>query len=120
MTNAKLTIHIGSLNDMGQRFVRSWHSAKEGEALSCEHITFLDLPSLLSKLSPKRLELLKALSASGPSSVRALALLMQRDYKSVHQDVAQLIAVDLITRQSADRVAVTWTTVHAELDLRAA
>jgi predicted transcriptional regulator len=118
--NDTITLHVGSLDNMGRRFVSAWKKAEAGETIDRENITFIDLPSLLSKLSPKRLEVLKALKASGPSSVRALAALMQRDYKSVHQDVAQLIDAELITRQSADRVAVTWSKVHAELDLTAA
>jgi predicted transcriptional regulator len=105
---------------MGRRFVSAWKGAGAGEAVDRDHITFINLASLLSRLSPKRLEVLKALKASGPSSVRALAALMRRDYKSVHQDVAQLIEAELITRQSAERVAVTWSKVHAELDLTAA
>ena len=116
----KLTVHAGSLDDMGRRFVSAWRKAESGEAFERDHITFVDLPTLLAKLSPKRLELLKALRASGPLSVRALAARVDRDYKSVHQDVSQLIAIELITREAADRVAVPWNTVHAELDLTAA
>jgi len=63
-------------------------------------------------------ELLEQLAAEGPLSVYALAKRLQRDYKNVHTDVAQLGALGLIERSGA-RVAVPWDAVRAELRLSA-
>ena len=51
--------HVGTLDDMGRRFVDAWHRAERGEAVAETHITFHDLPALLSALTPERLDLLR-------------------------------------------------------------
>ncbi len=45
-----------------------------------------------------------------------LAKRLERDYKNVHTDVAQLAVLGLIERESGG-VAVTWDRVRAELAL---
>ena len=120
MSQKTVNLHISSLDAMGQRFVGAWMDAEAGRAVTAQHTTFLGLESFTAALSPKRLEILRRLRAAGPSSVRALAALLNRDYKSVHRDVDTLIAASLITREASDRVSVTWDKVVAELDLAAA
>ena len=120
MSQKTVNLHISSLDAMGQRFVGAWKDAEAGRAIKAKHTTFLGLESFTAALSPKRLEILRRLRAAGPSSVRALAALLNRDYKSVHRDVDTLIAASLITREASDRVSVTWDKVVAELDLAAA
>jgi predicted transcriptional regulator len=72
--------------------------------------------ALLKALTPTRWQLLERLAAEGPCSVYALAKRLQRDYKNVHTDVVQLVALGLIERREA-RVAVPWDAVRAELPL---
>ncbi len=114
-----IKLHAGSLDEMGARFAEAGHTAERGDPVDCDHLTFLSLQSLISVMSPKRLELLKRLRANGPMSVRALAVDLDRDYKSVHGDVALLANAGLIERPSRDRVAVRWSRLSAELDLAA-
>jgi predicted transcriptional regulator len=83
------------------------------------HLSFPDMETLLTVLSPKRFALLRVLRQSGPSSVRSLALAAGRDYKAVHGDVAALIEHGLIEREAKDRVAVLWDHVHADMQLAA-
>jgi len=47
---------------------------------------------MLNALSPKRLELLRAVHDSPARSVKALAERLGRDYKRVHEDVETLTA----------------------------
>ena len=62
-----VNVHVGTLEDMGQRFTDAWHRAERGEAVSETHITFHDLPALLAALTPKRLESVAVCSPpSGP------------------------------------------------------
>jgi predicted transcriptional regulator len=83
------------------------------------HLSFPDMETLLTVLTPKRFTLLRTLRQTGPSSVRALAAAVGRDYKAVHGDVAALIASGLIERQAVDRVAVLWDSVQADFRLAA-
>ena len=53
------------------------------------------------------------------SRVRPLAGEMDRDYKSVHREVAMLTATGLIERRAADKVGVGRDRAITELDLAA-
>jgi predicted transcriptional regulator len=116
-----LKIAVGD-DRQGQRgFVEAWHAAESGSATAApvEALVFEDLETLLRYLTPGRWRLLKALRASGPSSVRAIAKAAARDYKSVHTDVRILESIGLVERTDDNRVVVPWDAITAELRLAA-
>ena len=119
MTDAAINLHVGSLDDMGARFVEAWRTAERDRKPARDHVTFLSLAAFLAAMSPRRLELMRHLRRAGPMSVRRLAGELGRDYKSVHREVAMLIATGLIERRAADEVAVGWDRAVTELDLAA-
>jgi predicted transcriptional regulator len=55
---------------------------------------------MLNALSPKRLELLRAVHETPAPSVKALAERLGRDYKRVHEDVQTLTASGLLRREN--------------------
>ena len=116
----KLQVHVGSLGDMGKRFVDAWHRAERGKAVGDEtgetHVTFVDLESMQSTLSPRRLELLRHVRQHGATHTRELATALGRDYKNVHQDVAALEAAGLLLREGRG-LAVPWDEVQASVKL---
>jgi len=114
-----LNLRISTLPDALDRFEAAWLDLDEGGQLAPRRILALpDLPALLRTLTPARWQLLERLAVDGPLSVYALAKRLQRDYKNVHTDVAQLVALGLIERRGAG-VAVPWDAVRAELRLSA-
>ena len=113
-------IALGSDKKGSQDFIDAWHAAEAGEEHPCEdRLVFEDLETLLRTLTPARWRLLRALREVGPSSIRALARTLGRDYKNVHTDVHLLERLGLVTRTTGGRVAVPWETVLAELSLAA-
>jgi predicted transcriptional regulator len=121
MTNVPLQVHIGgTLKEMGDRFIKAWKRVEAGESSPERHLSFENYATFAKTVTPRRHDLLKALRKSGPMSVRALSMLLKRDYKSVHGDVAKLLDVGLIDRTDSGLVEVTWDKVSAELDLLAA
>ena len=121
MTNIPLQVHVGeSLKEMGDRVIKAWKRAEAGESSPERHLTFENYETFARAVTPRRSELLKALRKAGPLSVRALSILLKRDYKSVHGDVALLLDVGLADRTDTGLVVVTWDKVSAELDLLAA
>lgn len=78
-------------------------------------LTLRDLPLLLRTLTPARWALVERLKKEGPLSVYQLAKRLQRDYKNVHTDVAQLVRLGIVERQG-EGVAVPWEMLRAELD----
>ena len=115
-----LKITVGSEDEGPKAFVEAWHAAEAGEALPCvDSLVFEDLETLLRALTPARWKLLKVLREIGPTSVRALARTLGRDYKNVHTDVRQLELLGSLTRADGRKIAVPWEAVLAELRLAA-
>jgi predicted transcriptional regulator len=82
-----------------------------------EHLTFPSLEILLNALSPKRLQLLRAVHREPARSVKALAERLKRDYKRVHADVEMLGELGLLRRDDGC-VEVAYDAIHADFDLR--
>lgn len=112
----KVELHVGTLEEMGARFVRAWRRLEAGERVRETHLTFPDLESLLSTLTPKRLELLRDLHREPAPSVKALARRLRRDYKRVHEDVETLAEAGLLRRDDG-RVSAPYAAIRAELRL---
>ena len=81
------------------------------------HISFESMETLLRVLTPNRWALLRALRAGGPSSIRALAKAIRRDYRGVHADVIALVDAGLIAREGSGMVSVPWSRIIAEMAL---
>jgi predicted transcriptional regulator len=121
MTNIPLQVGIGgTLKEMGDRVIAAWKRAEAGESAPERHLSFENYETFARAVTPRRSELLKALRKTGSMSVRALSMLLKRDYKSVHGDVALLLKVGLIDRTDEGLVEVTWDEVTAKLNLLAA
>lgn len=80
-------------------------------------ISFVSMEQLLGVLTPNRWILLRALKGTGASSVRALSIVLKRDYRGVHADVALLLNAGLIERQEDGKVLVPWSRITAEMDM---
>jgi predicted transcriptional regulator len=112
-----LEIRVGPAGDALDRFEAAWNRAAEGRAPRTLHLLTLEnLPLLLKSLSPARFELLRALREAGSLSIYQLAKRLGRDYKNVHTDVTQLVALGLITKVDKG-IAVPWDLLRAELVL---
>jgi predicted transcriptional regulator len=112
----RVKVNVGTLGDMGKRFVSAWHRLERGEKVLERHVTFPDLPSMLNALSPKRLELLRDVHREPAASVKALAERLGRDYKRVHKDVETLAASGLLLRDDG-RVSAPYDAITAEMRL---
>jgi predicted transcriptional regulator len=100
--------------------VRAWERAEQGMAPEepIDRLYLQSLETLLSVLTTRRLELLRALHESGLSSVRALAKELNRDYKNVRQDITLLEKVGLVQRKDG-KVNAPWERIIAEIRLAA-
>ncbi|MBS0301342.1 MAG: hypothetical protein JSR16_04140 [Proteobacteria bacterium] len=78
-------------------------------------VSFAQMGRMLVAFTPKRLELVAALRAGGPLSVRAPASKLGRDYKSVHGDVAALEQWMAEQRLADGRVHVPWREITLDV-----
>jgi predicted transcriptional regulator len=111
-----LEIRVGAPGDALDRFEAAWNRLAEGRPMQpLRVLTLEDLPGLLKALSPARMQLVQALRAAGAVSIYELSKRLQRDYKNVHTDVAQLAALGLVARGEDGHVGVPWDVLRAEL-----
>ena len=114
----KLSLRVSSRDDALDRFEAAWHLASGQQAPApLSVLSFADLPLLVKTLTPARWELLKRLAKAGPMTVYALAKLLERDYKNVHTEAAQLTGLGLIEKTNENLIGVTWHAIRAELRL---
>ncbi len=92
-------LNVGSIDEMGKRFIDAWHKLERGEEVHETNLTFFELNEMVSTLSPKRLALLRHIHAHPAKSVAALAKTLARDYKRVHEDVSVLEHAGLLVRE---------------------
>ena len=120
MREDHVTFEIAPAHSFEARALDIDRAFDRGEAVVPQaHLSFPDMETLLTVLSPKRFALLRTLRQTGPNLIRALAAAAGRDYKAVHNDVSALIENGLIARQVVDRIAVLWDSVRAEFRLAA-
>ena len=79
------------------------------------HLGFADAAHLFGELTPARLALVQSLKGLGPTSIRALASHLGRNYSNVHRDVTALLELRLLARDDAGLVSVPWDAVEIHL-----
>jgi predicted transcriptional regulator len=112
----EVKIHIDTLDsffsgalDMARRLDRGDFAAESAI------VSFESMELLLKVLTPNRWTLLRTLRRHGACSIRALAHLLERDYRGVHADVMALLDAGLIERTPDSRIMVPWTRITAEM-----
>jgi predicted transcriptional regulator len=113
----KVSIHVGEGPEAsGQRFIRAWHPAERGEPGAETHLSFESWELLARTLTPKRLALLRHIHRHPTTSIAALARMVGRDYKRVHEDVELLTATGLVER-SEGQVRADYDEIRATIAL---
>jgi len=117
----QIKIEVKSAKKSAQEFVEAWHRAKRGISPEqpVERLYFEDLGTLLKFLTPKRLEALRVLHNTGPSSIRGLAKNLGRDYKNVYRDIQTMESAGLVLRNDKNLLTVPWNSILAEVPLAA-
>jgi predicted transcriptional regulator len=111
-----LEIRVGAPGDALDRFEAAWNRVAEGRPMKPLRVLMLDdLPALLRTLSPARCTLVEILRKAGAISIYELSKRLERNYKNVHSDVTQLVALGVIDRDADGLVSVPWDLLRAEL-----
>ncbi|WP_428247641.1 hypothetical protein [Ferrovibrio sp.] len=75
-----------ALDDFGA----AWKRAERGEVFDEAVLSFVDWEQMVRLMTPKRMELIRAVRRTRPKSIADLARGLKRDYKGVHADVGDL------------------------------
>lgn len=94
-TDMKITIK--SLDTVFKEVAEALGKMRRGERVHHHELSFADLDTLRSALTPRRIDILRAIRRRSPGSVYQLAKLVKRDLKSVNEDLKKLVELDLVT-----------------------
>ena len=97
-------------------FVATWRSVESGEE-GRPRLAFGSLRELFSAITEKRLELLRHVATHEGLNIHQLARGLGRDYKNVHNDVRELVELDLLERNDQGYLTAPYDeiVIHAEL-----
>jgi predicted transcriptional regulator len=114
----EVRLHVESLDAFEDRTKATAGRLDRGERRRGKvHLSFESMEALLRVLTPNRWLLLRTLRGTGPSSIRALATVLGRDYRGVHADVTALIVAGLVARGEDGAISVPWSRITAEMAL---
>ena len=75
-------------------------------------LSFRQAVKAFQTLSPKRMETLRVLRATGPQTMYALAKRLKRNYSNVFTDVGALRKLGLVEKDGEGLVLVPWEAVE--------
>jgi predicted transcriptional regulator len=110
-----VTIGIAAGEDTKSRMLRAFEGRAQGAFIS-----FATVELLWKVITPKRWELLRAMTGAGPLAIREVARRVGRDVKSVHGDVSALLKAGVIDRTENGRIVFPYDEIHVDFVLRAA
>lgn len=110
-----VTIGISSVEEANARMQRAFAGEHHGS-----FITFETAELLWKVITPKRWDVLRALTAAGPLAIREIARRIGRDVKSVHGDIQALLKTGVVERTEDGRISFPYDEIHVDFVLRAA
>ena len=120
MTERVLHVHIEDDEDFFGRADEAFKRVTVDPNMApSEHLSFTTLAQWHSVFSAKRTELLRALRLSGATSIRALAKRVERDYKSVHQDVQRLSELGLVEKRPDGLIEAPYNRIVCDMQFMA-
>src|SRR3989338_3649711 len=96
----KIVVEIKPLKETLKEFAEIYGKLKKGHKIASKRaLAFSDVDTFRQFFSQKRMELLKLIKHESPGSIYKLAQLSDREYKNVHDDVALLEKLGLVTKK---------------------
>ncbi|MGH7091443.1 MAG: DNA-binding protein [Stellaceae bacterium] len=110
-----VTIGLSTTADSTARMRRAFESRAEGN-----FIAFASPELLWQVITPKRWNLLRAMTGAGPVSVQEVARRIEREVKSAQADIEALVKAGILDRTEDGLVVFPYDEVHVDFVLRAA
>jgi len=107
-----VTIGVSSLDEVKERVSRASRGQPQGSRIS-----FVSIDLMWRVLGPKRWEILQAMAAQGPLSVREVARRVDRDVKAVHGDVKALRLAGVVRKTDDGMVVFPYDEIHVDFRL---
>ena len=111
-----VVIGVSSRKEANARLMRALETGKPQNA----YRSFESTADLWRTLSPKRWDVLKAMTGVGAISLREVARRVERDVKGVHADVHVLLNAGLLDKTDDGKIIFPFNAVHVDFMLKAA
>ena len=95
-------------------------TAKGQPRVGDNRISFENVSELWRVLAPKRMEIVRSMTGTGPLTIREVARRVGRDFKAVYSDITMLINAGIVERTASGKVEFPYDHVHVEFDMMAA
>jgi predicted transcriptional regulator len=109
-----VTLGVSSIDDVKERLAAAFRDEPQGERIS-----FASVDLLWKVISPKRWDIIRAMTGQGPLAIREVARRLSRDVKGVHGDMLALINAGVVDRVE-NGVVFPYDAVHVDFMLKAA
>lgn len=99
MKAKRFKVKIMTLEQSGQEFTKAWKMTEQGKPYEKGYdlvLTFPDLSWIAKVLSPERVRLIQTIRDKKPTSIRQLAILLERAQQNVQRDVQELAELGII------------------------
>jgi len=110
-----VSLKVGGLDKALESFRSTWATGVN----SAPEISFASWELMHRILTPKRLEIIRALCGQPPMSIREVSRRVGRDFKGVHTDVTALMMSGLVEQQEG-KICFPYDRIHVEFDIDAA
>ena len=107
-----LTLSVAARENIRERALAAFGGKAQGA-----HISFASLELLWKVLTPKRWDILRAMTRSDGLGIREIARRVERDVKAVHADVHALLDARLIERTPEGKMLFPYDAVHVDFTL---
>lgn len=109
-----VTLGVSSIDEAKERLAAAFRGEPQGQRIS-----FASIDLLWKTISPKRWDIIQAMTGQGPLAIREVARRLGRDVKAVHGDVLALIDAGIVDR-AENGVVFPYDAVHVDFMLKAA
>lgn len=110
-----VTLSVASRDDVTHRALAAFKGEQQGA-----HISFASVELLWQTMTPKRWELLRAMTGQDAMTIREVARRVDRDVKAVHGDVHALLNAGVLDRTEDGRIIFPFDAVHVDFTVTAA
>ena len=100
--------------------LRATAKVAKAKSYQGEVLNFESPGQFFGQLTEKRWDIVRAAQGKGELSVRALARMVGRDVKRVHEDVGILTELGLLERTEDGGVLCPYTSMHIDMHLKVA
>lgn len=109
-----VTLGVASIDEAKERLAAAFRDEPQGQ-----RICFASVDLLWKIISPKRWDIIRAMTGQGSLAIREVARRLDRDVKAVHGDMLALINAGVIDR-AENGVVFPYDAVHVDFMLKAA